>query len=150
MNEGGAYYDDDKEAALTVAQFVLSPDIPPSERKHFEKFYLMMSKIMALGNIERYDIFPLIIAFDEICMLLEIGLFEEARQIMGKELMKMQASRSIKGFWTLYGQQGIQRSEHIEKVMSNQRQKKSFGSRVSKVFGGKKKEEKPNWGEDMK
>ena len=145
MNE--AYYDVDKEAALTVAQFVLSPDIPPAERQHFEKFYLMMSKIMALGNIKRYDIFPLIIAFDEICMLFEIGLYDEARQVMGKELMKMQASRSIDGFWTLYGQQGIQRSEHIEKVMSNQRQKKSFGSKVANMFGGKKKEEKPNWEE---
>ena len=144
-----SYYDVDREAALTVAQFVLSPDIPPSERKHFEKFYLMMSKIMALGNIKRYDIFPLIIAFDEICMLFEIGLYEEARQVMGKELMKMQASRSIDGFWTLYGQQGIQRSEHIEKVMTNQRRKKTLGSKVTGVFGGKKKEEKPDW-EEMK
>ena len=145
MSEG--YYDVDREAALTVAQFVLSPDIPPSERRHFEKFYLMMSKIMALGNIKRYDIFPLIIAFDEICMLLEIGLYEEARQLMGKELMKMQASRSIDGFWTLYGQQGIQRSEHIEKVMQNRRTKKSFGRKVAGIFGKKEKQEKPNWEE---
>ena len=124
---GGADFDTD--SALTVTQFMLSPDIPPSERKHFEKFYLMFSKIMALGNIKRQDVFAILIAFDEICMLLEFGLYAEARQMMGKELMKIQVSRSIEGFQILYGQGGIQKSEHIERVMSRRR-KKSWGSRI--------------------
>lgn len=131
--------DFEKDTALTVTQFMLSPDIPLSEREHFSKFYLMFSKIIALGNIKRNDIFALTIAFEEICMLLEIGLYDEARQMMGKELMKIQASRSVEGFWTLYGQHGIQKSESIEHVMSRRRGR-STGGRLSGLFKKKSRE----------
>lgn len=123
----------DKDAAITSLQYMLSPDIPPSERKHFEKFYLMFSKIMALGNIQRSDIFSILIAFDEICILLEMGLYDDARKIMGRELMKMQLSRSVGGFQTLFGQQGIARTEHIERVISRQK-KKSLSGRIMGAF----------------
>ena len=85
----------ERDEALTVTQFMLSPSIPPRERRYFEQFYMMFSHIMALGNIERRDIFLLLLAFDEICLLLEIGLYDEARKLMGREIMKMQASRSV-------------------------------------------------------
>jgi len=128
-----------RDTALTVTQFMLSPDIPPAEKEHFNKFYLMFSKIIALGNIKRNDIFSLTIAFEEICMLLEIGLYDEARQMMGKELMKMQASRSVDGFWTLYGQHGVQRSESLERVVAR-RNTRSTGGRLSRLFKRKSKE----------
>jgi len=131
--------DFERDAELTTIQFMLSPDIPLTERKHFEKFYLMFSKIIALGNIKRQDIFALTIAFEEICMLLEIGLYDEARQMMGKELMKIQASRSIDGFQTLYGQHGIQKSESIERVM-NQRNRSSRGGRLANLFKKRRSE----------
>jgi len=123
---------DERDAALTVTQFMLSPDIPLKERRYFEKFYLMFSKIMALGNIKRQDVFPLILAFEEICMLLEIGLYEEARQMMGKELMKIQCSRSVDGFYTLYGR-GIDKSESIQRVLARKRKKTIMG-RVGSAF----------------
>lgn len=131
------------DTALTVTQFMLSPDIPPTERRHFEKFYLMFSKIMALGNIRREDVFAIMIAFEEICMLLEMGLYDEARQMMGKELMKIQVSRSIEGFQILYGQSGIQKSEHVERVMARRRNK-SWTNRVTGAFGKGNKNE-GNW-----
>lgn len=129
--------DIEKDTALTVVEFMLSPDVPPSERKFFQRFYLMFSKIMALGNIKRQDIFPVIMAFEEICMLLETGLYDEARKLMGKELMKMQLSRSVGGFWTLYGQQGVQRTEEIQRVLART-QKKGLASKISGAFGKKK------------
>jgi hypothetical protein len=129
------YTDFDSDSALTAAQYMLSPDIPPEERMHFEKFYLMFSKIMALGNIEREDVFGLILAFEEICILLEMGLYDEARQMMGKELMKVQCSRSIGGFYTLYGQQGVQRTEQIDKIYQR-RQRNSLTQRLAGIFGG--------------
>jgi len=125
--------DFERDTALTVTQFMLSPDIPPAEKAYFNQFYLMFSKIMALGNIKRTDIFPLILAFEEICMLLEMGLYDEARKIMGKEIMKMQCSRSVDGFQTLYGQSGVQRSEQIERIYAR-RQRKSLSGRISSAF----------------
>jgi hypothetical protein len=128
--------DFDRNAILTAAQYILSPDIPPKERKHFEKFYLMFSKIMALGNIKRQDVFSILLAFDEICMLLELGLYDDARQIMGRELMKMQVSRSVDGFQTLYGR-GIEKREEVQRLLARKR-KKSF---LGRVRGGKSSKE---------
>jgi len=129
---------DYRDEALTVTQFVLSPDVPPSERKHFKKYYLMFSKIMALGNIQRNDVFAMLLAFDEICMLLEMGLYDEARQIMGREVMKMQCSRSINGFQTIWSSGGYSKSENIERVLSRQREKSTITGRIKKAFGGRK------------
>jgi len=129
-------HDMDTDASLTAVQFLLSPyhDIPPRERKQFEKFYMMFSHIMALGNIQRSDLLGLMISFEEICMLLEMGLYDEARQIMGKELMKMQASRSINGFQTLFGR-GIDRTESIQKVLMKKKKRGLLG-RLSKDTSG--------------
>jgi len=139
MSNGEYREDFDRDVALTVTQFLLSPDIPPRERKYFEQFYLMFSKIMALGNIKRSDVFPLILSFEEICMLLDMGLYDEARQLMGKEIMKMQVSRSVDGFQTLYGR-GIEKREEVQRILAR-RKKKSISGRISGAFGGKKKEE---------
>ena len=129
------------DEALTVAEFILDPSIPPKERKYFEKFYVMFTNVMALGNIKRQDVFALLIAFEEICMLMEMGLYEEARNIMGRELMKMQVSRSVDGFQTLFGQQGIQRTEHIERVIARTRRKPGIVGRIAGAFGGRKERE---------
>jgi len=141
MSNGQVQYreDFDRDVALTVTQFLLAPDIPPRERKYFEQFYLMFSKIMALGNIRRGDVFPLILAFEEICMLLDMGLYDEARQLMGKEIMKMQVSRSIDGFQTLYGR-GIEKREEVQRILARKR-KKSLSGRVSGAFKGKSGEQ---------
>jgi hypothetical protein len=128
--------DYDRDVALTVTQFVLSPYVPASERDHFANYIMMFSHTMALGNIERGDILPIIFAFDEICMLLEIGLYEEARQIMGRELMKMQVSRSVEGFQTLFGQQGIQRTESIQRILGQRGRASTVGGRIARFFRG--------------
>jgi len=129
------------DEALTVAEYVLDPSIPPKEKKYFDQYYVMFNNIMALGNIKRQEVFAMLIAFEEICMLMEMGLYQEARNIMGRELMKMQVSRSIDGFQTLFGQQGIQRTEHIERVISRSRGKKGFLSKLSSAFGKKEQQE---------
>lgn len=128
--------DYERDVALTVTQFVLSPYVPSTEREHFSNYIMMFSHTMALGNIERMDILPILFAFDEICMLLEIGLYEEARQIMGRELMKMQVSRSVDGFQTLFGQQGIQRQESIQRILGQRGKASSIGGRITRFFKG--------------
>lgn len=130
------------DESLTVAEYVLDPSIPAKEKKYFDQYYVMFTNIMALGNIKRREVFAMLIAFEEICMLMEMGLFQEARNIMGRELMKMQVSRSIDGFQTLFGQQGIQRTEHIERVIARSRGKKGFLGKLASAFG-KKEEREP-------
>lgn len=69
-----------------------------------------------------------------------MGLYEEARQAMAREIIKMQCSRSVDGFQTLFGQQGVQRTESIQRIL-RQRNKQGFGGRISKWFGGGDKED---------
>jgi len=128
----------DRDDELTVTQFMLSPSVPPRERRYFEQFMVMFDHIMALGNIERRDIFLSLLAFDEICLLLEIGLYDEARKLMGRELMKMQLSRSVGALQLLFGQQGIQRTESIQRVL-RQKGKKGLSGKLGAMFKGRDK-----------
>lgn len=127
----------DREA-ITVVQYMLSPDVPKSERKHFEKYYMMFSKIMALGNIKREEVLAFIIGFKKICLLLEAGLFETARQSMAKQIMKMQLSRSIGGFHTIWTSGGYSRQEQIAETIQQLGENKK-SSRVKRFFGSNKK-----------
>jgi len=135
------YSDDiDKEVAVTVAQFVLKPDIPIQERAYFQRFYVMFSKISALGFIQREDILAFKLTFKMVAILLENGIYDYAHELMADFLMTLQLSRSVGGFWTLYGQQGVQRTETIERI-KNRARKQSFGSRIKSAFMGSQQEE---------
>lgn len=119
--------------AVTVTQFVLKPDIPVRERAYFQRFYVMFSKIAALGYIKREDILAFKLTFKLVAILLENGIYDYAHELMGEFLMTIQLSRSVGGFWTLYGQRGVERTESIQKVMDQQkRQAKSF--RIRDLF----------------
>ncbi|HDM25313.1 MAG TPA: hypothetical protein ENG24_01805 [Thermoplasmatales archaeon] len=132
----------EKDIALTVTQFVLKPEIPQEEQIYFKKFYVLFSKIAALGNIERQDIIQFKILFKIIAILLENGMYDYAHELMADFLMTLQLSRSIDGFWTLYGQRGIERVEHVRAVMERTRGKKSWVGRIRGMFSrGKVKEE---------
>jgi len=132
--------DIDKEVAVTVAQFVLKPDIPEQEKAYFQRFYVMFSKIAALGNIERRDILAFKLTYKMVAILLENGVYDYAHELMGDFLMTLQLSRSVGGFWTLYGQQGVQRTEAIERIMGKTK-KASFGEKLKGAFGAKKTEQ---------
>jgi hypothetical protein len=134
------YQDDlDKEVAVTVAQFVLKPDIPQHERAYFQRFYVMFSKISALGYIKRNDILGFKLTFKLVAILLENGIYDYAHELMADFLMTLQLSRSVGGFWTLYGQQGIQRTEHIE-GMRNKAKRQTLRGKISSALFGKSEE----------
>jgi len=127
----------EKEVAVTVAQFVLKPDIPIRERAYFEKFYVMFSKLSALGNIEREDIISFKLTFKLVAMLLENGVYEYAHELMADFLMTLQLSRSIRGFWTLYGQRGIEATESIERIYGQaEKGRKGLRSKISRAVHG--------------
>ena len=132
--------DIDKEVAVTVTQFVLKPEIPEREKAYFQRFYVMFSKIAALGNIERQDILTFKITYKIVAILLENGIYDYAHELMGDFLMTLQLSRSVGGFWTLYGQRGVERTEQIQKLMEKTKRNRTFGDKVRGFFGGKSQE----------
>lgn len=126
----------DMDVAVTVTQFLLKPDIPHEEKEYFKKFYLLFSKIAALGNITREDLFAFKLQFKIIAMLLENGLYDYAHELMAEYLMTLQLSRSVDGFWTLYGQRGVERVEQVNVTIPKPRPRKtSFLTKVKEVFG---------------
>jgi len=81
---------------ISLAEFLLSPNIPEAEKEKFRTFSVLFSNLIALGNIERWERVEYVCAFEEIMILLEIGAYERARQLQGLVLMELQLSRSIK------------------------------------------------------
>jgi len=124
----------DKEVAVTVTQFVLKPEIPEQEKAYFQRFYVMFSKISALGNIQRQDILSFKLTFKIVAILLEKGIYDYAHELMADFLMTLQLSRSVEGFWTLYGQQGVHRTEEVQRLMG-QAKRKTFTEKVKRAFG---------------
>jgi len=123
----------EQDVAVTIAQYTLSADVPAEERKHYIQYYLLFSKLMALGNLSRADVFVNDVHASEILMLMDMGMFKEARKEMSIMLMGLQQSRSIGGFQTLFGSGGIQRTEHIERVIARQK-KKSLSGKITGMF----------------
>ena len=124
------------DAAVTVTQFLLKPDIPREEREYFKKFYVLFSKIAAVSNITREDLFTFKLQFKIIAMLLENGLYDYAHELMAEYLMTLQLYRSVNGFWTLYGQRGVERVEQINIPPPRIREpRKSFTDTLKSFFG---------------
>jgi hypothetical protein len=135
----------DKEVAVTVAQFVLKPDIPEEEKAYFQRFYVMFSKIAALGNIQRQDILTFKFVYKMVALLLENGIYDYAHELMGDFLMTLQLTRSVEGFWTLYGQRGVERTEQIQRLMERTKSK-NWKEKLKGAFGGKGEPEPGGYG----
>lgn len=134
-------YDElDKEMAVTVAQFVLQPDIPVRERAYFQRFYVMFSKISALGFIQREDILAFKLTYKMVAILLENGIYDYAHELMGDFLMTIQLSRSVGGFWTLYGQRGVERTETVQRIKAMSK-RQSLKSKLLSGFRGNREVE---------
>ena len=104
------------QISQTMAEFLLSPNIPESERLAFKRFSVMFGQTMALTNIKRHERVEWTIAFKQIVMAQQMGDYELAREMMGEYLLTAQISRSIDGLNMLYGMQGVTRTtiEHLE------------------------------------
>jgi hypothetical protein len=135
----------DKELSVTVTQFVLKPDIPTREKAYFMRFYVMFSKISALGFIRREDILSFMITYKMVAILLENGVYDYSHELMGEFLMKVQLSRSVGGFWTLYGQRGVEKTENIQRIINDQG-RTSLKSKLRWSLFGRKEEPSYNEG----
>lgn len=117
----------ERDIDVTVMEYILSPQIPPEEKANFERLYVAFTNTMALGNIEREDLFSLQLMLKEAIVEMNIGLYDLAYEVLAEMIAFVQWSRSVGGFQTLFGQQGIQRSEHIERVIARTSKKGLLG-----------------------
>ena len=83
-------------------------DIPENERKYFEKYYMMCSKVIAISNLDKKEVQELKETFNTIAQLIEDKKYDEAREKMAESIMKLQLRRSISGF-------GIQVDDNMRK-----------------------------------
>lgn len=125
------------EVGITMAEFMLTPNIPESEREAFKKFAVMFNQVISLTNIKRWERVEWIIAFNEIVMLQEFGDYDTARAKMAEYLMIAQLSRSIDFGNVLYGMSGITRTtiEHLEPPKTTDETPVRKGI-ISRIVGG--------------
>jgi len=125
------------EVATTVAEFLLSPSIPESERASFKKFAVMFSHIIALTNIDKWERVEWVCALRVITMLLEQGDYESAHALEAEYLMLAQLGRSIGGLNMLYGLHGITKStvEYLEPPQPKKTPEVKRGL-MSRIVGG--------------
>jgi len=126
------------EISTTMAEFLLSPNIPPSERQAFKKFAVMFNQVIGLTNIKRWERVEWSIAFKQIVLLQEIGDYETARALMGEYLMMAQLGRSIDGMNALYCVPGITRTtvENLEPPRPREDVRPARKGIVSRIVGG--------------
>ena len=128
------------DMAYSITQYLLTSNITPDMQEKVKRFSIAFCNLMALGNIEREDILTFKTQFREINQMLRANLYDPAEELMADMLMTIQLSRSVGGFYTVWSSGGMQKSEHIEKMLARQR-KKTFGSRVKEAFRRKKEPE---------
>ena len=130
-----------EQISTTMAEYMLSPAIPESERKSFKKFATMFCQIMALTNIERHERIEWICAMKEIVMAYQFGDVELAKNLQMEYLMLAQLSRSIGAMNMLYGMQGVTKTtvEHLEppRLEKQTPVKKGIFSRLVRGMRGK-------------
>jgi len=136
----GDNYPSSQDIAITLTQYVLDPSIPSKLKEEFEEYWAMFCNIMALGQIDKWDIFAMLLAFDEVCDYLNMGMYRDARMLMGRELVKMQATRSIGGKAMEYLLSRSEKVESVESLMSRKQRKKSIIGKISSAIRGEPKE----------
>lgn len=127
------------EIAVTMAEFMLSglTSVPEEMRKSFKQFCVMFSNAVALGNIESCEMIEWAIAFREICILLEFGDYDMAKNLMGEYLMLAQLSRSKKGMTTMYGLRGItQKTVEVLEPPKQEEEVVQHKGLISRIVGG--------------
>jgi len=75
-----------------------------------------------------------------VAILMENGIYEYAHELMGEFLMTLQLTRSVGGFWTLYGQHGVQRTEEVQRILARTG-KSSLRSKIGGALFGRGKQE---------
>ena len=80
----------------------LSSDIPEKEKKYFQKYYAMWSKLLVFSDLDKKEIQKFKIIFNEIIHLMEDKKYDEARELMATSIMSLQISKLVKEFGVKY------------------------------------------------
>ena len=133
------------EFDVNMAQFYLDSlqGIPESEKKKFTNFYLMFGKQTRLAIIKREDIPSYNRTLAYIIHLLDLGYYDLAIQTEVEVLQELNLTASIEGRQMEIGFAGVSRTENLSRHIGDS--EKKLG-RLSRIFGGKKKEEVRQYG----
>jgi len=136
--DGYEYIPVEREDSVTLQQYIYEPSLSAPLRKKLMKYSAMYSNAISTGQIERWDIFSLMLAYWEICDLLDIGLWRDAYELIGEQLMIMEATKSIGGKGLELSLGSVIRSESIETELGKAKRKKSITGRIATALRGSK------------
>jgi hypothetical protein len=125
---------------VELAKYILSSDIPKSERDKFRQMVMLFNKEYALSNIERFDIPYYQLQFDYVVLAMECGLYRHASETMAQVIQELKLTRGIQGLQLKLGFTGVQRSETVQRIEEHM-QKKSLRGKITGIFKNKEKEE---------
>ena len=135
MSGEGVYQDD----AVTMAEFLLKPDVPQQYKDKFIKFWAFTSHLSATANITTWDIHKLMIRLQRVAQLFNMGNYEYGFELCNRTMAELQFSRGKDGFYTIQSATTRSVQEVREALAKNKRD--TWGGIKRKFFGQKK--EKP-------
>jgi len=102
----------DAEIGVTVAEMLLNAmsNVPQSVAERFKHWAALMTGVVALSNIKRWERKEYFIAFLEVSKLLDMGMYRKADEQMALMLFELQLSRSIDATNMLYGMANISKT----------------------------------------
>jgi len=135
MNDEGAVYQDE---AVTIAEFLLKPDVPQRHKNKFVKYWAFISHLSAVSNITSMDIHKYMIRMQRVAQLFNMGNYEYGYELCGRTMAELQFSRGKDGFYTI--QSATTRTVNTVKDNLRKSKKDTWGASLKKVFGTKEKE----------
>lgn len=129
------------EASATMAEYILHPSVPESERAKFADWSMLLSNMSVLSNLERHERLELIMGWRMICMLMNWGDYRTAHEYMGEMLFELMISRSVDATGLIYGLQGINAKSIDYNTPSGEKRKvqKGLVGRIAGMLKGDNK-----------
>ena len=83
---------------LSSIQYILEPSVPEAYKEEFRKWEMLMSKTLAVSNIEPEDVYQLMDVLDICVLWMKFGRPDMAIKRIARMIMFLQLRRSVRGF----------------------------------------------------
>lgn len=132
----------DSEIGTTMAEMLLNAmsNVPQNVADRFKHWSALLTGIVSLSNIKRWERKEYIMAFLEVSKLIDMGMYKKADEQMALMLFELQLSRSIDATNMLYGMSNISKTTttHLQPPAPEPQEKRGLMNRLrGKLKGGK-------------